>query len=366
LNGSLAVADGSFELRQLQKRFDKVNVKVVFTEKQMTIEQLMFNINGSHVQATGKVIGFIPLLIHPKEKAFASLAVYSPAVNLKSLIKKKTALSTASVSQKPFSRVLHEMKNKVAFDIQLTADKITNGPFQADQFSGKVRFYQDQLIADKVKMKLAGGTVLVNINMTNVSKSISQLKINTELKEGDIKRIFSSFNNFNQPAITAENLSGRLSSNVNLNVALDEQFKVQMASLDGRVEIKIKEGAISHFAPLENMSNFLFKKRDFTDVQFAEINTRFKLDGTTLGIERMEVQSSLLTLFVEGQYSLGDSTDLSIQIPLSNLKRRDKTYQPQNVGIDAKIGPSVFLRAHTKNGKTIISYDMFKKFRKKK
>ncbi len=164
----------------------------------------------------------------------------------------------------------------------------------------------------------------------------------------------------------SENLSGKLSSKVTLALTLDDQFKVQMTSLDGHVEIKIKEGAISHFAPLENMSNFLFKKRDFSDVQFAEINSKFQLAGSALGIERMEIQSSLLSLFVEGQYSLGDSTDLSIQIPLSNLKRRDKTYQPQNIGTDAKIGASVFLRARSKNGKTVISYDMFKKFRKKK
>ena len=86
-----------------------------------------------------------------------------------------------------------------------------------------------------------------------------------------------------------------------------------------------------------------------------------------LDISRMEVESSVLTLFLEGRYSLADSTDLSIQVPLSNLKRRDKAYKPENVGVDAKVGPSVFLRAYkNREGKIVIKYDPFKKFKNRK
>jgi hypothetical protein len=76
----------------------------------------------------------------------------------------------------------------------------------------------------------------------------------------------------------------------------------------------------------------------------------------------MEVESSVLRLFVEGRYSLKDSMNLEVQIPLSNLKRRDKHYKPENVGIDARVGPSVFLHVYRDpEGKTVIAYDPFKK-----
>ncbi len=71
----------------------------------------------------------------------------------------------------------------------------------------------------------------------------------------------------------------------------------------------------------------------------------------------MEIQSTVLTLFLEGKYSLDNDTNLSIQVPLSNLKKRDKGYVPKNIGVDAKIGPSVYLLAKgTPDGKTDISY----------
>ncbi len=79
----------------------------------------------------------------------------------------------------------------------------------------------------------------------------------------------------------------------------------------------------------------------------------------------MEVQSAVLTLYLEGRYSLLDSTDLSIQVPLSNLKARDQHIPPENIGTDKRVGASIFLRAHKgKEGTTVITYDPFRKFKK--
>jgi hypothetical protein len=91
------------------------------------------------------------------------------------------------------------------------------------------------------------------------------------------------------------------------------------------------------------------------------------MSGTQMHVSRMEVESTVVTMFIEGRYDLKDSSDLSIQIPLSNLKKRDQDIPPENVGVDSKVGPSVYLRVKPdKTGKNTISYDPFKKFRKKK
>ena len=139
-----------------------------------------------------------------------------------------------------------------------------------------------------------------------------------------------------------------------------------MATMQGETTFSIKNGQLDSIAGLVKIGDFLFKNRDFYHVQFAEIKGNVGLDGNSVNIRRMEVQSNVLSLFIEGKYSLVDSTDLSVQIPLSNLKKRDKDFKPENVGPDAKVGPSVFLRLHTKDGKMAIGYDMLKKFKKKK
>ncbi len=58
----------------------------------------------------------------------------------------------------------------------------------------------------------------------------------------------------------------------------------------------------------------------------------------------MEIQSSVFSMFVEGIYGMKGTTDLSIQVPLNNIRSRDSTYKVENMGTDKKGGRSVFLR----------------------
>jgi len=72
-------------------------------------------------------------------------------------------------------------------------------------------------------------------------------------------------------------------------------------------------------------------------------------------------------MYIEGKFSMKNTTDLSIQIPLSNLKKRDSAYKPENTGIDKKDGMNVFIRGTPgPDGNVKFRYDLFHEFRKGK
>ena len=57
------------------------------------------------------------------------------------------------------------------------------------------------------------------------------------------------------------------------------------------------------------------------------------------------------------------NTDISIQIPLSNLKKRKTDYAPENIGINGDAGSSIYLRGRPgKDGSIRFKLDPFKKF----
>ena len=368
LRGDVTVTDASAEVVSQQKKIDQVNVKIHFTEKHMDLHQIDARVNGNKIQLKGLVTGFIPFFFVPEEKGFVKLSVYSPRLDLATLIKKKPKVKPqpSAIGHKKISDLIDVLVSKVEFEFNIKVDEVLNGPFHASQLYGKLKLHNDQFLADPIKMQLADGSVLASVKMRNLDQPVNPVVIKANVRNADIEKFFTSFNNFSQSTIKSNNLSGKIFTDVELNAQMDEQFNVLMPSLDGSVDLRIRDGKLKDFEPLQNMSNFLLKKRDFTEVQFAEITCRFRLSGPTLDISKMEIQSSDLTLFVQGRYSLADSTDLSIQVPLSNLKKRAKDYKPENVGVDAKVGPSVFLRAHkNKDGKMVITYDPFKKFKKK-
>ncbi len=81
----------------------------------------------------------------------------------------------------------------------------------------------------------------------------------------------------------------------------------------------------------------------------------------------MQILSSVVTIYVEGTYGFQGGTDMSVQVPLSNLKKREKDIKDVKISDDTKLGPSVFLRIRDNNdGKIQIAYDPFKDYYKEK
>jgi hypothetical protein len=372
LKGRVTITNGSAELKSQAKKFEQINFQVRFDEKRMELDKMNLVVNGNAIQLKGSVDGFVPFFLVPSEKGYVNLSVYSPRLDLASLKKNKTnvpriAKVSKGTGRRKISNLLDVLNHKMNFDLAIKVDEMVSGPFKANQVIGKITMNKDRFAARPLSMKFADGTVGLSLELTELDQPVNPMVLTADIKDADIRKFFAGFNNFSQGTIKSDNLSGTIQSHVQMNALVDDQFMVIRPTMRGNVDFKLQNGKLSDFEPLQNMSNFLFKKRDFSDVDFAEVNCNFKLLGSTLDIGRMEVQSSVVTLFLEGRYSLVDSTDLSIQVPLSNLKKRDKNYVPENVGTDAKVGPSVFLRASkNKDGKMSITYDPFKKFKKKK
>jgi hypothetical protein len=148
---------------------------------------------------------------------------------------------------------------------------------------------------------------------------------------------------------------------------IDRDLEGTPGNMAGFVDFSLKNGALLHYEPLQKVQTLVFKKRNFDEIRFAELKNRFDIKEREIKINRMEIQSSVLTLFVEGVYSLRGNTDISIQVPLSNIKKREDDFNPENKGAESKGGASVFVRGQPgEDGNIQFKLDVFKKFRKKK
>lgn len=185
------------------------------------------------------------------------------------------------------------------------------------------------------------------------------------MKNVDAQKVWYEFENFGMPALTSKNIRGLLTADAKVSLLLDNAGNPDTKTLNGEADFSIRNGALVDFKPIQEVQAVAFKKRDFSDVSFAEIKDKVTFTNGALQINRMEVNSTVLSLFVEGVYAPSGKTDISIQLPLSNLKKRDKDYIPENTGAGRGGGLSVFLRATTADDGTIkIKYDPLRRFRK--
>lgn len=370
LQGETIVRGGKLAYRTKNIVLDSIEAAFMFTEKKFTIKGIVMRMNKNPITLSGSVTGFIPFFLLPEKQGKVLLNIYSPSLDFTGVLAEKAKIiDTGKMARdkKQVSDLLDQIYENVEFDLSFKVDKFKSNDIYGTEISGKVLLGGNTLQTNSMKMSMAGGAVEFSSIVYNLGEDVNPFALNAVVRHADIKEFFKMFKNFKQNTIRSEQMEGRLNANIDVTAAIDNNFSVMMPRLKGEVVFNVKQGRISDFPPLENMSNFLFKKRDFTDVRFDEIMADFHVHGTELDISRMEVQSSVLTLFLEGRYSLKDSTNLSIQIPLSNLKKRDKDFVPQNVGTKAKVGLSVFLRASQgEDGKTMIEFDSFGKAEKGK
>jgi hypothetical protein len=91
-----------------------------------------------------------------------------------------------------------------------------------------------------------------------------------------------------------------------------------------------------NFEPLQKISDYVFKKRDFQDISFSELNETFLIDGFKMQIQEMEIASNVLNLYMSGVYDFKEKSSINILLPWNNLKKRGRNYIPINSGQSAE------------------------------
>lgn len=371
LEGSSTLEDGAFVVVSRKLQFKDVDMKMRFNEDTVWIDQLGITTGKSSAKLQGMITNYVPYFTHPVKKGYVKLKITSPNIDMGNFLVKKSPRKRSAKQAKQDRQKVSDMLDKIfknlEFDIELNIDKLKNRTFNATRLKGNIKLNGTSLRANNVGMTFGGGRLNLTMTIKDLHKAINPIDVKAKASNIAIKDLFRSFDNFHQKTITDQNLEGLMSFDTKFKIKINDDFDVVLPSLIGDVNMVIKDGRLINVEAIHNMSNFLFKRRDFDDVKFAQINGQVKVQHRDLHISRMEVQSTVLSLFLEGKYSLDNKTDLSIQVPLSNLKKRNKDFVPKNVGVDAKVGPSVFLIAKTNpQGKTDISYEGLRRKKKLK
>jgi hypothetical protein len=113
---------------------------------------------------------------------------------------------------------------------------------------------------------------------------------------------------------------------------LTNKAQIVPNSLKGTVDFSITDGQLVDFEPMEKIHETVLKKRDFRRSGSRSCKTRLDIDSTTVTLHRMEIRSTAFTLYAEGTYDLKKGTDMSLQVPLSNLKERNIDIPPGKPG----------------------------------
>ena len=374
VNGSISFKNGSLLYAPRNVELKNVNGSLNFKNSDVFIQNLQCNILNNKIVMNGTAKNVLTLINTEPNRVKIDYNIFSPDLNLNAfiyLLKKKSAIvKKVSSNKKSFGDMalkIDDLLEKGIIDISLNADILRYKKFIANNANASITLLQDRYLLNNISMKANGGSMNIKGQLLNNSGAYHTANINADVNNVDVKKLFASFNNFGQDGILSTNLEGQLTAKVNTALNINDEGEVLPSSVNGEVSFSLKNGALNNFEPIKKIQNFIFKKRDFDNITFAELKDNLTIKNGDIKLNKMEIQSSVISLFVEGLYSKKAGSDLSIQIPLNNLKKRDEDYNPVNIGTKSKIGKSIFLRGKTgSDGKINFKLDLFNKFQKDK
>jgi len=370
LSGNLKVKNAEVVYEPRNLTFSNCNGDIVFSQSDLLMNNLQCDFNTNHfkVNIAGQNVNILANTNLPGQAAIIC-TVYTPDLDLadfkslfaarRAVVRKKSPGGTA----KPAVQIDEILENGT-LNLVLQADAVHLRHFTANNVQARIAFDNNGMDIKKVALQHADGRLTMDTKVRQVNDHYNDASANINLENINVEKLFYAFDDFGMKSLNSSNIRGILNATGNLKLGIDEKGNLIKNTTLGNLQFSLKKGALVKFKPLEDIQKIIFKNRDLSDIEFAELKDNLQIKGDKVYIPRMEIESSAFTLFIEGIYSFGNNTDISIQVPLSNLKKRDDDYVVKNKGANRKAGASIYLRAKGKDDGTVkIGLDLFNKLR---
>jgi len=355
LTAHINVKDGVMRYEPKNMLLEKCSGEVIIGNNKLLFKKFQFDFLHNHIEINVSGSDIASLSTLEEGKAELAFNLYSPYLHFDEIaaLLPGDEKKTKSKNKGQFAAIaknVNEIFTNLDFRINIMADTLSKGSFYAKNLKANLLLRKDAWQLENISMQHAGGLMQVSGSLKKNNNMQSTLTTNIHLQQLNVQQLFRAFDNFGQDGITSNNLRGNLTADGQISMQLNRRGgSIIKTGMNGFINFSLKNGAIVNHKGLEQVKVLFLKDRDMSNIRFDELKDKIDIYPNYIYINRMEIQSTAVTMYVEGRYDfLKKNTDILIQVPVSNMKKRDKDYKAKNKGVNAKTGTSVLIRA--KNG----------------
>jgi len=245
---------------------------------------------------------------------------------------------------------LREVLNTFHPIIQLRLDTFVYSPqFMLEELhSGLHLRDSNTLVLEKTGFTFHEGSMDVNAKIDIGNPHLLPFQVEMNTYDLDLGSMMESLDYLDIKTLqNTDKLEGRLSTRLEIASTLDADLQTLVSEdTEGTLYFSLRDIEVSGLEAMDAFASKIHKKRRFADLMFAPISNTLTLKGNTFKIPLMEVQANAIQLFLEGHYSIDDSSNIWVSIPLHNIKKPDLDTIPYKTGY-ALAGNKVYLEIKT-------------------
>lgn len=344
-------------LSNINQVFNNVTGEV-FISNSITAKNLTINYRGQNIGINGEFVNLPEWLAGQRVELKADADI-----SFDRLIPRALTVKTKTTGDNPVKKQAFLMPTDLIFDINLKIDSLDYDRLPSSDISVNMIYKQGTLIFNSLNIKSLDGTISGNGFISQSRNKSLVARGSFDFTNININNTFTTFRNFGQDFLKADNLSGNLTGSLSLLLPLDSLLKPEIKSLIAEGKYVISDGTLINFEPVEELSSFI-ELSELENIRFERLENDFFIRNSSLYIPQMEVKSSAADLSVNGKHNFDNSFEYHVKIRLSEIlsKKRKKTKNyVTEFGVieDDGLGrTSVLLRIESLGDNIKVGYDM--------
>ena len=304
--------------------FTKVNGNMVISNS-IRASNFQFDYKGQKIKIDGEFINLPEWFTGRPAKLIATGDVSFDRFIPEVFIKNLTSGDSSNIKKAAFA-----LPDDVILDINFKIDNLNYKTFSSSRIAGSLTYKPRLLTFKSLNMQSLDGTISGNgFVVQNSSKSVIA-RGNFNVTNIDVNKAFTTFHNFGQDFLKAENLKGTLSGSLSLLLPMDSTLKPQIKSVTAEGKVILVNGALINFDPVKHLSSYI-ELSELENISFKQLENDFFIRNNFLYVPQMDVKSSAADLSVNGKHSFDNNYEYHVKILLSEILSKKRKKSKKNV-----------------------------------
>ena len=217
-------------------------------------------------------------------------------------------------------------------DIDLTTNiqQLIFRKFDATSIKGIVKLKEKKMIFDPISLSTMNGTITTSGLIDGSDSTKLTITCFSDMNKINVTKMFESFENFGQQAITNKNVKGTTSAKIQFATVLSPELNMDMDKLYARVDMTIENGELNNVESMKSLSKFI-ELKDLENIKFATLKNQIEIKNQTLLIPKMEIKSNALNVYIAGTHNFKNEINYKIKLSLNELlSKKAKKSKKQN------------------------------------
>jgi hypothetical protein len=255
------------------------------------------------------------------------------------------------------------LSENVYLDVNYAIDTLTYKTFNARNITGSLSIRPRTMNFRTISLNSQKGRISGNgLVVQNHDKSFIG-RGSFAVTGVDVKEAFTTFHNFGQGFLKAENIAGTLSGTISLILPVDSLLNPDIKSIAADGKYTLTDGALINFDPVKALSRFI-ELSELENIKFEKLENDFFIKKNMFYVPQMDIKSSAVDLSVNGKHSFDNEYQYHVKMLLSeilsNKARKNKNMSDEfgEIEDDGLGRTSVFLKIDGIGEEVKVSYDM--------